>query len=114
MMRFHLFIVISCGLSALVGCRSLSQDAGSGSSSRSLADLQTAIDEYVQNLMSYKQIPGLSLAIVHGDTEQVAKGYGVRKLGTEEYVTNDTLFYIASTTKAITASVLLQTMLRNK
>jgi len=63
--------------------------------------------------MSRKDVAGLSLSVVSGDTDKLAKGYGVKRRGTEDNVTDETLFYIASTTKAITASVLIETMLQN-
>jgi CubicO group peptidase (beta-lactamase class C family) len=108
-------VVIACGGSTLVDSHEASQSTYSESSTaRSLEDLQSAIDERVQNLMASGEIPGLSLAVVYGDTEQITKGYGVRRLETEDNVTEDTLFLLASTTKAITASVLLQTMRQNK
>lgn len=104
-----LAVVVWCGLSTMSDCASIAV-----SGSRSLADMQSSIDAYVDAVMSYKQMPGLSLAVVNGDTDQLVKGYGVKRLGTDDMVTADTLFYIASTTKAMTASVLLQTMTNNK
>ena len=95
----------------LAQCRNVACDS---SRLESLQAAQSVIDEYVQKVMAIKEIPGLSLAIVNGDSDQFTNGYGVRKVNTDDYVTDESLFYIASTTKAMTASVLLETMSRNK
>jgi CubicO group peptidase (beta-lactamase class C family) len=59
-----------------------------------------AVDAVVQEAMQSWQIPGASLAIVRNDEVIYLKGYGVREAGTERPVTPDTLFAIASCTKA--------------
>jgi CubicO group peptidase (beta-lactamase class C family) len=77
----------------------------------SISDVQDQIDEFVRSTMASKSTPGLTLAIVNGNDEPFSRGYGVKRLSTTDYVTNDTLFYIASTTKAFTATVLSQILL---
>lgn len=52
-------------------------------------------------------VPGLAVAIVKDGTVVLAKGYGVRELGKPETVDADTLFAIASNTKAFTATALV-------
>ena len=64
------------------------------------------LDALVRRTMQTFGLPGLALAIVEGDRTVVAKGYGVRKLGSPEPVDGDTLFNIASNTKAFTAAAL--------
>ena len=51
-------------------------------------------------------MPGFSLAVVKDDKVVFAKGYGVRELGKAEAVDADTLFAIASNTKAFTSAAL--------
>jgi len=51
-------------------------------------------------------VPGLAVAIVHKGQLVFAKGYGVRDVSTREPVDTQTIFAIASTTKAITAAAL--------
>ncbi len=63
-----------------------------------------AVDAVVRDGMKSWQVPGVSLAIVRGDEVVYLKGYGVREAGTEKAVTPDTLFAIASCTKAFTAA----------
>ncbi len=63
-----------------------------------------AVDAIVRDGLKSWQVPGAALAIVRGDEVVYLKGYGVRQVGTETAVTPDTLFAIASCTKAFTAA----------
>jgi len=67
-----------------------------------LADL----DAYVEAGMAEWGIPGLALAVVRGEEVVYARGYGLRRLGLPEPVDEQTLFGVASTTKAMTATAL--------
>lgn len=51
-------------------------------------------------------VPGLAVAIVHRGEVVMAKGFGVREVGGETPVDADTLFAIASNSKAFTAATL--------
>ncbi len=51
-------------------------------------------------------VPGLSVAVVKDGQVILARGFGVRELGKPETVDADTLFAIASNTKAFTAAAL--------
>ncbi len=64
------------------------------------------IDAYVQRAMKTFDVPGLALAIVKDGKVVYSKGYGVRKLGDPAPVDENTLFGIASNTKAFTATAL--------
>ncbi|MFP2930276.1 serine hydrolase [Pyxidicoccus sp. 3LG] len=64
------------------------------------------VDAAIQRTMETFQVPGIAVAVVKDGKVVLAKGYGVRKLGTSTPVTPDTLFGIASNTKAFTAAAL--------
>ncbi|MBN1634232.1 MAG: serine hydrolase [Ignavibacteria bacterium] len=64
------------------------------------------IDEYVQQAMVRWQVPGMSLAIIKDGKIVHIKGYGVRELGKPEPVDENTIFAIASNTKAFTGTAL--------
>jgi cyclic peptide transporter len=64
------------------------------------------IEKKVQKLMDEWDIPGLSLAIIKGD-QVYAKGLGYADEKQEIPVTADTLFELASTSKAFTALAIL-------
>jgi CubicO group peptidase (beta-lactamase class C family) len=57
----------------------------------------------VEETMASWQIPGLALTVVKGDEILHMQGYGVRDIETREPITPDTVFPIASSTKAFTA-----------
>jgi CubicO group peptidase (beta-lactamase class C family) len=64
------------------------------------------LDAWVARAMSVFEVPGIALTIVKDGKVVVAKGYGVRKLGDPAPVDAQTLFGIASNTKAFTATAL--------
>lgn len=66
----------------------------------------SAFDQYVARAVRDWRVPGLAVALVHGDTITFAKGYGVRTIGRPEPVDEHTIFAIGSTTKAITAMLM--------
>ncbi|MBB6733701.1 serine hydrolase domain-containing protein [Cohnella zeiphila] len=64
------------------------------------------VDRYVQAQMKKNNIPGLAVAIVHGDQTVYAKGFG--KDGDGSPVTPRTPFAIASLSKSVTALAVMQ------
>lgn len=64
------------------------------------------IDEYAAKAGQDWRVPGFAIAIVKDDKVVLAKGYGVRELGKPEAIDKDTLFAIASNSKAFTAAAL--------
>jgi CubicO group peptidase (beta-lactamase class C family) len=64
------------------------------------------LDAWVQRAMKTFEVPGIAVAIVKDGKVVVAKGYGVRELGKPDPVDANTLFGIASNTKAFTAAAL--------
>ncbi len=64
------------------------------------------IDNYLSQAKVDWRVPGFAVAIVKDDQVVFSKGYGVRELNTEEPVDENTLFAIASNTKAFTAAAL--------
>jgi CubicO group peptidase (beta-lactamase class C family) len=66
----------------------------------------TGLDDYVTAAMEAWGIPGLALAVVRDDSVIFARGYGVREMGKPGAVDVNTLFNIASTSKAFTVAAL--------
>ena len=63
-------------------------------------------DARVEAVMKASEVPGAAVAIVENGKVTLARGYGIRRLGSPETVDADTLFQIGSTTKAFTAAAL--------
>jgi CubicO group peptidase (beta-lactamase class C family) len=64
------------------------------------------LDDHVEEAMSAWEVPGFALAVVKDGHVVHSRGYGVRELGSKEPVTDETVFCIASCTKAFTAAAL--------
>lgn len=64
------------------------------------------IDALVEKARQAFDIPGIAVGIIQDGQVIHAKGYGVRTLGQPETVDADTLFQIASNTKAMTTAAL--------
>ncbi len=85
------------GLAAF-GDRAFAQDTGS---------VAGAIDQFAQEVMAaFPGQPGLGITVVERGKVTLAKGYGVKRLGGQERCDENTVFGIASNTKAMTAALL--------
>lgn len=62
------------------------------------------LDARIEALRKQFGVPGASIAIVENGATTLAKGYGVRRLGSPEPVDADTIMTIGSTTKAFTVA----------
>jgi len=65
-----------------------------------------AVDKIMTATMTAWKIPGAAIAIVKNDRVIYLKSYGVKELGKTDPVTPDTLFHIASTSKAFTTTAI--------
>lgn len=66
----------------------------------------TGLDSYTLQAMANWNVPGLAVAVVHNGQLVHARGYGVRRLGSDDKVDAETLFSSASCTKAFTAAAI--------
>ncbi|HEY4322725.1 MAG TPA: serine hydrolase [Mucilaginibacter sp.] len=65
-----------------------------------------SIDRLVERTLKTFDVPGIAVAIVKDDKIVYEKGYGVRSLNTKKKVDENTLFGIASNSKAFTAAAI--------
>ena len=78
------------------------------------------IDAYAEKTRADWNIPGMAIAIVKDDKVVFAKGYGVRELGKTDKVDENTLFAIASNSKAfmsiplVTSNLIFQRFSENE
>ena len=68
-------------------------------------DLAKLDARFAQALKDWN-VPGMAIAIVKDGKVVLAKGYGLREMGKPDPVNEDTLFAIASNTKAFTATLI--------
>ena len=72
----------------------------------SLAAPPANFDQRVEELRRASETPGMAIAIVENGETVLAKGYGVRKIGTNDPVDPNTIFMTGSTGKAVTVAAL--------
>ena len=75
-------------------------------SAQTLDEKLKEIDAYAEKTRADWNVPGIAVAIVKDDKVVFAKGYGVRELRRTEPVDENTLFAIASNSKAFTTAAL--------
>jgi beta-lactamase class C len=66
------------------------------------------VERLAQQVVAQKQLPGLAMAIVQGDTVVSMRAFGVTEAGGAQPVTNDTVFRLASLSKAFAATLSAQ------
>ncbi|MCB0274345.1 MAG: serine hydrolase [Calditrichaeota bacterium] len=70
-------------------------------------DLQpklAALEAYAEQALTEWEVPGFAMAVVYRDSLVFSKGFGTRTLGKNEPVDGNTIFAIASNSKAFTAA----------
>ena len=77
-----------------------------GQNAERSAFLSDSLNEYVNRALTYWRIPGAAVCVVKDGKVVLLRGYGIRELGLNDRVTNNTLFMIGDNTKAFTATAL--------
>jgi CubicO group peptidase (beta-lactamase class C family) len=72
------------------------------------------LDSVLQEIVARWGIPGLAVGIVQDDEIVYAKGFGVQSLETQTPVTLDSIFCVASVSKAFVATAVVQLAERGK
>ena len=65
------------------------------------------IDEYIEDIIAEKQIPGISVAVVKEGKPLLIKGYGIANLEHSILATPKTVYEIASVGKTFTATIIM-------
>lgn len=66
------------------------------------------LDAFIAARMAQARLPGLSACVVRDGQVALARGYGFADVGNQVPVTPDTLFILASVSKPVTATALMQ------
>ncbi|MGW0424762.1 serine hydrolase [Streptomyces sp. NPDC003015] len=72
------------------------------------AKVETAVsrlDDVVRDAMRRTGVPGVAVGVVYDDKVMYLKGFGVRKVGTNDRVGADTVFQLASVSKPLASTV---------
>ncbi len=101
-------VLVASGCSTQAGSEPAESDASVSIQPASTAAVNAAVDQLdsiVEATMNASGVPGVSVAVVHGDEVVTTRGYGVRSVGSDEPVDADTVFQIASLSKPISGLV---------
>lgn len=83
-------------------------DIAAGSSAEAIDDaVATALAQLpglAQAALDESGVPGLAVAVVHGDETVYSAGFGTKLVGTDDPVGDETVFQIASVSKSISAT----------
>lgn len=63
------------------------------------------VDEIIQQHLANKRIPGCAVAVVYGNEIIFMRGYGERKVGSNQKIDSETVFQLGSISKPISASL---------
>ncbi len=96
-------ILVVCGSGVRVGTAWAAEAPGQKPVGKSI-DV-AAFNTFVESVREKYRVPGLAVAIVHHDKVVVLQGYGNRRFDAPEPVDADTLFSLASVTKAFTSAL---------
>ncbi|WP_169459155.1 serine hydrolase domain-containing protein [Marinomonas sp. UCMA 3892] len=93
-------------LSSLLFAEELSPSRTSGISvpEGQIEEAVAALDSIIEDIKARSGIPGIAVAVVHGDKTIYAKGFGVRGDKNSLPITPDTVFQLASLSKAVGAT----------
>ena len=76
--------------------------------------VRDSLDTYITRAMADWEVPGLSVCIIKNNKVVLSKGYGVKEMGGNDKVDENTLFMIGSNTKAFTATAIATLDAENK
>jgi len=72
------------------------------------------VDAIVINKMNQYNIPGLSIGLIRNGTILYTKGYGVKRIGAADFVTENSIFHTASISKLFTAVAIMKLIEQDK
>lgn len=71
-----------------------------------ISDAVGQLDGIARRTLDETGVPGMAIAVVHGDEVVYAKGFGVRAVGTDDVVDENTVFQLASVSKPLGATAI--------
>lgn len=95
--------------------RGYDRESFAGKTAHTLDDARLAeLRQFVEEARQQLEVPGVAIGIVQDGKIVLAEGFGVREQGKPEPVDADTLFMIASNTKAMTTLMLARLVAQGK
>lgn len=104
--------VLTIGFILIITFATLQADPGSLAENQKVAAKIKLIEVWINQLLDYYKVPGLVAGIVYDQELIWANGFGYKDLETNEKMTTEVMFRIASISKLFTSTAILQ--LRDK
>lgn len=101
-------LLVTCLLCCVAGATSASGEPVVGSTAGGTRDLTSLLrytDSLAQQVISRGRVVGMAVAIIHEDQVLMQRGYGVTRAGSSEKVDADTVFRLASLSKAFAGTL---------
>lgn len=98
-------LVLGVALAGLPASRTLADEATQVTPERIQAAI-AKVEELAEKTLADTGVPGIAIAVVHGDEVLFSKGFGVREAGKPEPIDADTVFQMASVSKPISSTVM--------
>jgi CubicO group peptidase (beta-lactamase class C family) len=76
--------------------------------------IKDSLDLYINRALTNWRIPGAAVCVIKDDKIVVLRGYGIKELGLNDKVNENTLFMIGSNTKAFTATAIAMLQTDNR
>ena len=97
-------------LALLLLCCAIPQTVAAGAAGHIIGRLSrhqhTQLEEFLQQTLQCRNVPGITLTLVSEHKTLLSRGYGKADIDKDVDVTNETLFCVASLTKAFTSTLL--------
>ena len=99
--------VVATGALVLAGCTKTSASGAASAAAAPSGGAATRPADDIDRMMRLAGVPGMSIATIRG-ADLAVEGHGVRRAGTQDSVTGDTVFEAASLSKPVFTAIVLQ------
>jgi CubicO group peptidase (beta-lactamase class C family) len=106
-------ILISCLVVCQLGSTAHAED-GEPEAPRSYREAVDLLETWIESIIDFDRLPGVSIAVVHDQELVYAKGFGFADLDRKVRATPDTIYSICSISKIFTAIAVMQLRDRDK
>lgn len=104
--RISAIFGISVFLAVIAGSAAAQNTAAPSGANTTAAEIPPGLDQHIDKVLKSFDVPGVAVSIVKDGKILLTKGYGTKRLGHEGEVDENTLFSIASNSKAFTGTAL--------
>lgn len=94
--------------------KAVSETLPASEKAQQIANALAELEKLAVEQVTSKNVPGLSISVVHNGKVIYAKGFGVREVNKPETIDENTVFQLASVSKSVTSSVVAKLVSEGK